>query len=560
MFRAAVGRPRTQAATDEAGREQALSERNAALSVYEATDARLSRTQQDFGQIEARTRAVGGQTRALEADRNDLLVQYHANGRALRETEAERERLEAETQRPAFSVRRNRRPLRQTEADYVERDDEAENCAWPGTPPARGGNLRDELALMLGSRSWKLTRPLRFMMRHWHRLRGPGRPGCRYRLSRSRVAVAKQPSPSRAARQLQSHTMLRKFLVAEFGEAAAADVVARIEHYDLPCQQRTRRSALRTECTLEQALEWAGNWRDRRTLPRLGDPTCRSSSRSNNQAPFTLACIAALLAHRTRYSFEILVGAMVPPTQPTQRCRRSPASATCAMRRTWAFVRNCNATAAHATGRTLVFLNNDTQVLPGWLDELIGTLDDSPDIGLAGSKLVIRMGRLQECGAIIWRDGSAWNYGRLADPRRPEFGYLRDVDYVSGASIALRADLWSELGVFDELFVPAYAEDADLAFRVRSRGMRTVVQPLSQLLHFRRHQFGYRPGQRREGLPGGKPAQAARPVAGELAEHRDNAVQPELEKERGVDRRVLFIDHCTPSPDEDAGFAGRVSR
>ena len=35
--------------------------------------------------------------------------------------------------------------------------------------------------------------------------------------------------------------------------------------------------------------------------------------------------------------------------------------------------------------------------------------------------------------------------------------------------------------------------------------------------------------------------------------HRANADQPELEKERAVTHRALFVDHCTPSPNEDAG-------
>ena len=38
-----------------------------------------------------------------------------------------------------------------------------------------------------------------------------------------------------------------------------------------------------------------------------------------------------------------------------------------------------------------------------------------------------------------------------------------------------------------------------------------------------------------------------------LATHRANADSPELEKERGITRRVLFVDHCTPTPREDAG-------
>jgi GT2 family glycosyltransferase len=420
--------------------------------------------------------------------------------------------------------------------------------------------LRRELRTMLGSRSWKLTRPLRAAMR---RMQGqdPADPDF-LRLSMTggerldtRAAEDSAALPQAGALS-RPHACLRDFLFAEFDETVAADVVLRIDRFRLPTPAAESRAALRVTCTEQEAAAWVRDIARRAgQRPEPGaEPDVSIVIPVYNQLPFTLACIDALVAHQTRYTFEILVGddasndateaALATPIRGVRHVRHP---------QNLGFVRNCNETARHARGRYVLFLNNDTLVLPRWLDELVGTLDANPDIGLAGSKLVYPDGRLQECGAIVWRDGSAWNYGRLDDPRRPEYGYLRDVDYVSGASIALPRRLWLELGGFDELFVPAYAEDADLAFRVRAAGLRTVVQPLSQLLHFEGISSGTDLGSGAKAYQVENLRKLHDRWKDVLAGHRSNAEHPELEKERPVTHRVLFVDHCTPTPDEDAG-------
>ncbi len=148
------------------------------------------------------------------------------------------------------------------------------------------------------------------------------------------------------------------------------------------------------------------------------------------------------------------------------------------------FLRNCNQAAKSARGKYIMFLNNDTQVTDGWLDSLVNLIESDPSIGMVGSKLVYPDGRLQEAGGILWSDGSGWNYGRLDDPEKPEYNYVKDVDYISGAAILLSNDLWKRIGGFDELFAPAYCEDSDLAFEVRKAGYRVVYQPLSKVIHF----------------------------------------------------------------------------
>ena len=108
-------------------------------------------------------------------------------------------------------------------------------------------------------------------------------------------------------------------------------------------------------------------------------------------------------------------------------------------------------------------LNNDTTVTEGWLPPLL-QLFEKPDVGIVGPKLLFPNGKLQEAGGIIWQDASGWNYGRADDPSRPQYSYVRETDYVSGAALMVRRSLWQELGGFDETFAPAYYEDTDLCF------------------------------------------------------------------------------------------------
>ena len=121
---------------------------------------------------------------------------------------------------------------------------------------------------------------------------------------------------------------------------------------------------------------------------------------------------------------------------------------------------------------------------PYWLDELIGSFDLFGGAGLVGSKLFNSDGTLQEAGGIYWRDGTAANYGRDNDPNHPQYCFARQVDYCSGAAIALPKKVWQRMAGFDRMFEPAYCEDADLAFRLREAGFEVWFQPLAQVLHY----------------------------------------------------------------------------
>ncbi|MFC0773734.1 glycosyltransferase [Terrimonas alba] len=154
------------------------------------------------------------------------------------------------------------------------------------------------------------------------------------------------------------------------------------------------------------------------------------------------------------------------------------------------FLLNCNNAATHAKGKYLHFLNNDTQVKPGWLSSLATLMNKDETIGLAGSKLIYPDGRLQEAGGIIWNDASGWNFGNGQSPDLPEFNYVKEVDYISGASIMIRKSLWDDLGGFDANYSPAYCEDSNIAFQIREKGFKVVYQPLSEVVHYEGYSHG----------------------------------------------------------------------
>jgi GT2 family glycosyltransferase len=148
------------------------------------------------------------------------------------------------------------------------------------------------------------------------------------------------------------------------------------------------------------------------------------------------------------------------------------------------FVGTCHRGAATATGDYLVFLNNDTVPLPGWLPPLIDTFRQFPRAGAVGGKLLFPDGRLQEAGGIIFADASACHFGREhPDPSWPLFNHVRRVDYVSGALLATPRDLFVQFGGFDIDYAPGYYEDTDYCFRLRAFGYEVLFQPASTIVH-----------------------------------------------------------------------------
>jgi glycosyltransferase involved in cell wall biosynthesis len=84
----------------------------------------------------------------------------------------------------------------------------------------------------------------------------------------------------------------------------------------------------------------------------------------------------------------------------------------------------------------------------------------------------------------VWQNGAAFHYGWGGSPDDRRYNFAREVDYCSGASLLVRREIFERLGGFDRRYAPAYYEDVDICFGVRSLGYRVVYQPMSRLVHY----------------------------------------------------------------------------
>jgi GT2 family glycosyltransferase len=150
------------------------------------------------------------------------------------------------------------------------------------------------------------------------------------------------------------------------------------------------------------------------------------------------------------------------------------------------FSRMNNVAVESAKGEVLVFLNDDVEPLSrDWLTSLVAQAQ-RPEAGAVGAKLVYASGAIQHAGlAIGIRDGCGHPGRGLfgGSSHWPWLDLTRDVSAVTGACLAMRADLFRSLGGFDEDF-PVNYNDADLCLRVRMAGLEVILEPGALLKHY----------------------------------------------------------------------------
>ena len=386
--------------------------------------------------------------------------------------------------------------------------------------------LEAQNTLILGSTSWKITRPLR-----------AGR-----RVARN-FMLARAWNPAR-------WSWLISQMVRNLSTLGLSGTLERLQY-------NGAKAALEPRPTLE--MEPIGDPGAPESFPAHEHPVVSIVIPVCNKWVYTAACLRSLLEVKGRHSFEVIVVDDKSSDETAERLANIEGLTHLRNDKNLGFVGSCNRGAAKARGAYLVLLNNDTQVTEGWLDELIDTFDREPRAGLVGARLIYPDGTLQESGGIVFSNGSGWNYGRGKDAENPVYHFLREVDYCSGACIALRTEYFHEIGALDERYAPAYYEDTDLAFRVRESGMKVFIQPLSAVIHHEGITSGtdtssgtkkYQLINQKKFVDRWKTELKSQP---EKISNPDDSGKVRHASQHQIKGRILFVDATTPEPDKDSG-------
>ena len=221
------------------------------------------------------------------------------------------------------------------------------------------------------------------------------------------------------------------------------------------------------------------------------------------------------------------------------------------------FAGGCNVAARSARGQFIVFLNDDTEAQPGWLAALVETADAYPEAGAIGSAILFPDRTVQEIGSVVWSDGSTIGIARGRMFEGIEYDFVRRVDYCSACSLLVRRSSWETVGGFDERYFPAYYEDVDLCFSIRSLGQTVLCQPRSRVLHHESQstESDYRRFlmlRNRRIFVGKWTEELRRREA--PAPRIDRAISRAVFRARGAPRRLLIVDDRPPHRQLGSGY------
>jgi GT2 family glycosyltransferase/ADP-heptose:LPS heptosyltransferase len=163
---------------------------------------------------------------------------------------------------------------------------------------------------------------------------------------------------------------------------------------------------------------------------------------------------------------------------------------------------SCNIGARYASADYLIFLNADTIVTPGWIRPIMRLINDK-EIGIIGNMQLKSINGKD----VIDSAGSEWNWDNLSFLHIGRNSYngnrihnvfalnncpkeifeTQEREMVTGACLAIRKELFNEIGGFNPNYRITYWEDSEICMAVRELGYKIIYQPNSRIYHTGQH-------------------------------------------------------------------------
>ncbi len=215
---------------------------------------------------------------------------------------------------------------------------------------------------------------------------------------------------------------------------------------------------------------------------------------SYNTRAMTLECLRVITAELRGVTAEIFVvdNASTDGSVPAIQAG-FPAAHLLVSERNVGFGAANNLALSQTHGRYLLLLNTDAFPEPGAIQSLIDFMEQRPTVGMVGPRLLYGDGFLQQSCFRFTTPLHAWmenlgltrlfrRYSAWDDYRTWNHAAEREVDFVIGACLLLRREVYEQVGGFDERFF-MYQEEADWQKRIRANGWHVMFTPLANVVH-----------------------------------------------------------------------------
>lgn len=293
------------------------------------------------------------------------------------------------------------------------------------------------------------------------------------------------------------------FKATKMVNVKAGWTTCRFQLPDFSCQERINGGDFRIACALNQGEEFqlqsvevlrrkghnATSLRPFNWLERIGFPPANSPRVSiiipvHNHLLYTLQCLQSIAIHACHDSYEVIVVDDASTDDTRETLSQIPGLKLVSVDDNLGFTGACNRGAREAQGELLLFLNNDTVAMSGWLDEMINIFDTQDDAGVVGSRLIYpQTGEIQHIGIGFNDQGLPYHYERDDAESKSRSIANEDVPAVTGACFLTPSKLFNELGGFDSIY-ESECQDIDYCLKSSSKGLRNYCCGRSILLHY----------------------------------------------------------------------------